>query len=67
MMDEKSNFIITDMKEEVISNIEQDQSWFWADEWQAGEKEADEDIKAGRVTSVAPNEVKFYLRSLRKK
>lgn len=26
-----------------------DQSWFWTKRWQQGEKEADEDIKAGRV------------------
>lgn len=27
------------------------QSWFWKEEWQIAEKEADEDIKAGRVKS----------------
>ncbi|OAT87036.1 hypothetical protein [Desulfotomaculum copahuensis] len=26
-----------------------DQSWFWTPEWQAAEKEADDDIAAGRV------------------
>jgi len=26
-----------------------DQAFFWTDEWQAGEREADEDITAGRV------------------
>lgn len=26
-----------------------DQSWYWTPEWQAAEKEADEDIAAGRV------------------
>lgn len=26
------------------------QAWFWTKEWQADEKEADEDIKAGRVS-----------------
>ena len=25
------------------------QDYYWTEEWQAGEKEADEDIKAGRV------------------
>lgn len=25
-----------------------DQSWFWSDEWQAGEREAQEDLKHGR-------------------
>jgi len=28
-----------------------DQSWYWTPEWQAAEKEADEDIAAGRVQS----------------
>jgi antitoxin component of MazEF toxin-antitoxin module len=27
-----------------------EQSWFWTDEWQAGEHEADEDIAAGRMS-----------------
>jgi AbrB family looped-hinge helix DNA binding protein len=26
------------------------QAWFWTEEWQAGEAEADADIEAGRVT-----------------
>lgn len=26
------------------------QSWFWTEEWQAGEQQASEDIAAGRVT-----------------
>lgn len=29
--------------------IPKDQAWFWTEEWQEGEREADEDIKAGRV------------------
>lgn len=28
--------------------LDPDQAWFWTPEWQAGEREADEDIKAGR-------------------
>lgn len=28
--------------------IPQDEVWFWADEWQAGEREVNEDLKAGR-------------------
>lgn len=27
-----------------------DQAWFWTPEWQAGEREADEDIRQGRVS-----------------
>ncbi|MBU0567176.1 AbrB/MazE/SpoVT family DNA-binding domain-containing protein [bacterium] len=29
--------------------IDKDQAWFWTKEWQEGEREADEDIKTGRV------------------
>jgi AbrB family looped-hinge helix DNA binding protein len=29
--------------------VDKSQSYFWMKKWQAGEKEADEDIKAGRV------------------
>jgi len=32
--------------------IDKDQAWFWTKEWQEGEREADEDIKAGRVSQV---------------
>jgi hypothetical protein len=30
-------------------SIPADQAWFWTEEWQAGERRATEDIKAGRV------------------
>lgn len=30
--------------------IDASQAWFWTREWQAGEREADADIRAGRVT-----------------
>jgi AbrB family looped-hinge helix DNA binding protein len=29
--------------------IDPDQAWFWTPEWQAGEREADADIAAGRT------------------
>ena len=29
--------------------IDKDQAWFWTKRWQQGEKEADEDIRTGRV------------------
>ncbi|MCX8103513.1 MAG: AbrB/MazE/SpoVT family DNA-binding domain-containing protein [Candidatus Bipolaricaulota bacterium] len=31
------------------SAIDPDQAWFWTKEWQKGEREADEDIRAGRT------------------
>lgn len=34
-----------------LVSIPKDQAWFWTEEWQKGEREADEDIKAGRVKS----------------
>ena len=29
--------------------VDEDQAWFWTEEWQKGERKADEDVKAGRV------------------
>ena len=31
--------------------IDASQAWFWTREWQQGEREASDDIKAGRVTT----------------
>jgi AbrB family looped-hinge helix DNA binding protein len=37
------------------------QAWFFSEEWQAEEKEADEDIKAGRVSpAMTVQEMKEY-------
>ena len=36
--------------------IDKDQAWFWTKRWQEGEKQADEDIKAGRMHSFATME-----------
>ncbi len=30
--------------------VDKDQAWFWTKRWQEGEREAEEDIKAGRVS-----------------
>jgi AbrB family looped-hinge helix DNA binding protein len=30
--------------------IDRSQAWFWTKEWQDGEREADEDIRMGRVS-----------------
>ncbi len=29
--------------------VDKEQAWFWTERWQEGEKEAEEDIRAGRV------------------
>lgn len=34
-----------------LRKIRTDQAWFWTERWQAGEREASEDIAAGRTTS----------------
>lgn len=36
---------------EPVVTIAKDQAWFWTSEWQKGEREAKEDIDAGRVES----------------
>jgi hypothetical protein len=36
--------------------IDPEQAWFWTREWQAREGEADDDLKAGRVTRFASDE-----------
>ena len=48
--------------EGLIKDETNDQSWFWSEEWQAGEREAEEDIKAGRVKRA--NSVKEFLKDL---
>jgi antitoxin MazE len=35
-----------------VVSIPADQAWFWTDRWQAMEREADDDIALGRVTTV---------------
>lgn len=44
--------------------IPRDQLWFWTPEWQAREREADEDIRAGRVESF--HSADELIRSLRR-
>ena len=47
-----------------LAMIPRDQLWHWSPEWQAVEREADEDIKAGRVKSFESAEE--LIRSLRR-
>ena len=42
--------------------IDASQAWFWTEEWQAGEREASEDIARGRLSEVMDSEE--FLRSL---
>ena len=39
------------LEEITDGRIDPGQAWFWTREWQAKEREADEDIAAGRVTT----------------
>jgi hypothetical protein len=38
------------LEEITDGRIHPEQAWFWTQEWQAREREADEDLAAGRVT-----------------
>jgi hypothetical protein len=44
---QRQAILLGDMTEERIDN---EQAWFWTPEWQQREREADEDLAAGRVT-----------------
>lgn len=46
------SLVVTEDGDIVIQSEERDpdQAWFWTEEWQRKEREADEDIAAGRVT-----------------
>jgi len=47
--------------------IKRDQEYFWTKEWQEGEREADEDIKAGRLSrAYKKNEIDQFVRDLRR-
>jgi hypothetical protein len=39
-----------------MSEREPDQAWFWTEEWQAGEREASEQIARGEVTTYMSDE-----------
>lgn len=45
--------------------VDRPDAWFWSKEWQTKEREADEDIKAGRVKSF--NNVDDLIKDLRAK
>jgi AbrB family looped-hinge helix DNA binding protein len=48
--------------------VDKDQAWFWSEKWQKGEKEAEENIRKGKVKSFDKWEDGLkYLKSLRNK
>jgi hypothetical protein len=44
------------LREVTDGRIDPDQAWFWTREWQGREREADEDLAAGRVTRFESDE-----------
>jgi len=67
----KGDLIIIPRKEyEELLNlkkmISKDQAWFWTKEWQEKEREAEEDIKKGRIYGPFAN-AKDLIKSLRAK
>lgn len=50
-----------------VKVIKKDQEYFWTAEWQEGEREADEDIKAGRLSKTyGDGELDSFIKELRK-
>jgi hypothetical protein len=47
--------------------IDPEQAWFWTRDWQVGEREADDDLKAGRVMRVEGDEAFLALLDTRTK
>src|SRR3990172_3671581 len=51
-----------------VKVIRKDQEYFWTPEWQEGEKEADKDIKSGRLSrTYKKDELDAFFRDLKKK
>ena len=48
--------------------VDKEQAWFWTRRWQEGEKEAEEDIRAGRIHSFdnAKEAIAFLHKRLKK-
>jgi AbrB family looped-hinge helix DNA binding protein len=50
-----------------VKVIKKDQEYFWTKEWQAGESEAEEDIKAGRLSrAFAEDAFDLFMKDLHK-
>lgn len=51
-----------------VIRVPKDQAWFWTEEWQKEEHEADQDIELGRVTAFnSSKEAVAFLDRIRKK
>ncbi len=62
-LNEEGHIVLTPKK-----LIDADQAYFWTEEWQKGERKADEDIKAGRVkTFHSVDEAFKYLNGKKRK
>ncbi|ARU61275.1 hypothetical protein CBW65_09925 [Tumebacillus avium] len=53
---------------EPMFSVPMDQAWFWSKEWQSKEREAEEDLQAGRVSGpfTSMDDIKARLDSLKK-
>ena len=63
------DFLEVEIRDETLHLVPQkliprDQAWYWTKEWQEMEREADEDIAAGRVSRVFES-VDEFVRDLR--
>jgi len=47
-----------------VITVPKDQAWFWTDKWQAEEREVDEEIKNGRISS--PQNAEDFINDLKK-
>ena len=57
---------ITDAGQRYVEALGENQDWYWTEEWQAAEREATDDIKAGRVTRLTSlKEIKAQFAKLR--
>ena len=46
-----------------VITVPKDQSWFWTDKWQAEEREVDEEIKTGQISS--PKNAEDFINDLK--
>ena len=57
---------ITEAGQRYVEALGENQDWYWTEEWQAAEREATDDIKAGRVTRLTSlEEIKAHFAKVR--